>query len=160
MKTTSSEHVGCTNCFLFWHSEQFLRTTCSELVVFMYWTGKSMSNLLSYCGLVDPRISASDKDLPVFALIFSNLSPEKSWLFWPIIFRKFVKTCHELDNSHHGATTNLAQNAVESSLGCRVQKADTCSKKSILLLWLWSFFSSHAYACQPYSNSTCWTVAW
>ena len=38
---------------------------CSELVVFMYWTGKSMNNRLSYCGLVDPRISASDKDLPV-----------------------------------------------------------------------------------------------
>ena len=31
----------------------------------MYWTGKSMNNLLSYCGLVAPRISASDKDLPV-----------------------------------------------------------------------------------------------
>ena len=40
-------------------------TTCSELVVFMYRTGKSMNNLLSYCGLVDARISASDKDLPV-----------------------------------------------------------------------------------------------
>ena len=24
-----------------------------------------MNNLLSYCGLVDPRISVSDKDLPV-----------------------------------------------------------------------------------------------
>ena len=24
-----------------------------------------MNNFLSYCGLVDPRISASDKDLPV-----------------------------------------------------------------------------------------------
>ena len=40
-------------------------TTCFELVVFMCWTGKSMNNLLSYCGLVDPRISASDRDLPV-----------------------------------------------------------------------------------------------
>ena len=40
-------------------------TTCSELVVFLYWAGKSMNNLLSYCGLVDSRISASDKDLPV-----------------------------------------------------------------------------------------------
>ena len=40
-------------------------TTCSELAVFMYWTGKSMNNLLSYFGLVDARISASDKDLPV-----------------------------------------------------------------------------------------------
>ena len=40
-------------------------TARSEQEVFMYWTGKSMNNLLSYCGLVDPRISASDKDLPV-----------------------------------------------------------------------------------------------
>ena len=38
---------------------------CSEPVVFMYWTSKSMNNLLSYCGLVDVRINASDKDLPV-----------------------------------------------------------------------------------------------
>ena len=28
-------------------------------------TGKSMNNLLSYCGLVDARIRASEKDLPV-----------------------------------------------------------------------------------------------
>ena len=28
-------------------------------------TGKSMSNLLSYCGLVDARIRDSDKYLPV-----------------------------------------------------------------------------------------------
>ena len=40
-------------------------TTCSELLVFMYRTGKSMNNLLSYCGLVDARIRASNKDLPV-----------------------------------------------------------------------------------------------
>jgi hypothetical protein len=65
MKTTSSEHVVYKNCFLFWHSKQFMYTTCSEIVVFMYWTGKSMNNLLSYCGLVDARISASEKDLPV-----------------------------------------------------------------------------------------------
>ena len=38
---------------------------CSELVVLMYWTGKSMNNLLSYCGFVYVRINASDKDLPV-----------------------------------------------------------------------------------------------
>ena len=31
----------------------------------MYWTGKSMNNLLSYFGLVDARIRASNKDLPV-----------------------------------------------------------------------------------------------
>ena len=34
-------------------------------VQFMYWTRNSMNNLLSYCGLVDARISASEKDLPV-----------------------------------------------------------------------------------------------
>ena len=57
--------------------------TCSELVVFMYWTCKSMNNLLTYCGLVDPRISASDKDLPVLWCIF----------FLLIIFQKFKFLC-------------------------------------------------------------------
>jgi hypothetical protein len=33
-------------------------TKCSELAIFM-------NNLLTYCGLVDARISASKKDLPV-----------------------------------------------------------------------------------------------
>ena len=33
-------------------------TVCSELGIFMYWTGNSMN------GLVDARISASEKDLP------------------------------------------------------------------------------------------------
>ena len=47
------------------NNKQFVYTACSELVVFMYWTGKSMNNFLSYGGLVDPRISASDKDLLV-----------------------------------------------------------------------------------------------
>ena len=40
-------------------------TTRSELVGFMYWTTSSMNNVLSYFGLVDARISASEKDLPV-----------------------------------------------------------------------------------------------
>ena len=56
---------------LFWMSKQkttkqFIYTTCFELEVFMYnWTVKSMNNLLSYRGLVDARMSASKKDLPV-----------------------------------------------------------------------------------------------
>ena len=49
MKIASSEHVVYINCFVF----------TFKLV------NKSMNNLLSYCGLVEPRISASDKDLPV-----------------------------------------------------------------------------------------------
>ena len=56
IKLTSSEHVV---------TEQFMYTTCSELVVFMYWTRNSMNNLLSECELVDGRISASEKDLLV-----------------------------------------------------------------------------------------------
>ena len=36
-----------------------------ELRIFMYWTCNSMNNLSSYCGLVDAKIRASDKDLPV-----------------------------------------------------------------------------------------------
>ena len=44
----------------------------------MYWTGKSMNNLLSYCGLIDLRISASDKDLPV---PYNNFFCSKWWIF-------------------------------------------------------------------------------
>ena len=67
MKTTSSEHVVYINCSECQNKnkKQFVYTTCSELGIFMYWTGKSMNNLLSYCGLADARISASEKDLPV-----------------------------------------------------------------------------------------------
>ena len=49
-------------------------TICSDYVVFMYWTGKSMNNLLSYLGLLDPRISASDKDLPVPVYVWTSQS--------------------------------------------------------------------------------------
>ena len=68
-----AQNMGRTCCVqkLFWTLKQKTNLCaqhvlpCSELVVFMYWTGKSMNNLLSYCGLVDVRINASDKDLPV-----------------------------------------------------------------------------------------------
>ena len=37
-----------------------------ELRIVMYWTYcNSMNDLSSYCGLVDAKIRASDKDLPV-----------------------------------------------------------------------------------------------
>ena len=68
--------------FLFWHSEQFMYTTCSELVVFMCWTSNSMNNLLSYCGLVDAKISASEKDLPVHVTFWpKRLSYKTLFLF-------------------------------------------------------------------------------
>ena len=62
MKIPSSEHgenMLCTKHVL----PRF------ELVIFMYWTCNSMNNLLSYCGLIDTRIRASDKDLPVKNII-------------------------------------------------------------------------------------------
>ena len=68
--------------------EQFVCTTCSphvlpmfsqcspprsELGIFMYWTGNSMDNLLSYYGLVDARISTTERDLPVSNKIPSHV---------------------------------------------------------------------------------------
>ena len=83
-----AQYMLCTQCFLFlfWHSEQFMYTTCSDLVIFMYWTGNSMNNLLSYCGLVDARISASEKDLPV------HKTEIYSFLF-PLIFQWNTSNC-------------------------------------------------------------------
>ena len=65
--------------------------TWSELVVFMYWTGKSMNNLLSYFGLVDPRISASDKDLSVKRIDFHcyNFDKKTSKLAFSISTSEF-----------------------------------------------------------------------
>ena len=57
-------YINCSECQNK-NKKQFVYTTCSEVVVFMYLTRNSMNNLLSYCGLVGARISASDKDLPV-----------------------------------------------------------------------------------------------
>ena len=39
------------------------------------WTGKSMNNLLSYCGLVDPRISAQR-----FTCMNSSNKITKAWI--------------------------------------------------------------------------------
>ena len=63
MKTTSSEHVVYINCSERQNTNK--DNLCSELVVFMYRIGKSINKHLSCCGLVDPKITASDKDLPV-----------------------------------------------------------------------------------------------
>ena len=59
-----------------------------ELGIFMYGTCNSMNNLSSYCGLVDAKISASDKDLPVktilqikmnYAMLFNS-----QWRNWNV----------------------------------------------------------------------------
>ena len=44
-----------------------------ELGIFMYWTCNSMNNLLSYCGLVNERISVSDINLPVSVWMYVHI---------------------------------------------------------------------------------------
>ena len=61
------ENMLCTKIVLnvrnnFWRQHVLPRF---ELGIFIYWTCNSMNNLLSYYGLVDAKIRASDKDLPV-----------------------------------------------------------------------------------------------
>ena len=75
-----AKNMGRTYCVqkLFWMSKQkticvhIMFSSCSELVAFMYWAGKSLDNLLSYCGLVDVRINASDKDLSALYVPFQR----------------------------------------------------------------------------------------
>ena len=61
---TWGEHVvykNCSEC-----QKQLLYTLPRfETWIFMYWSCNSMNNLSSYCGLVDAKMRASDKDLPV-----------------------------------------------------------------------------------------------
>ena len=45
-----------------------------ELGISMYWTCNSMNNMSSYCGLVEAKIRASDKDLPVPATLMHHSS--------------------------------------------------------------------------------------
>ena len=65
------QNMGRTCCVqkLFWMSKtnsvRNMFSPCSELGIFMYWTCNSMNNLMSYYELVDAKIRASDKDLPV-----------------------------------------------------------------------------------------------
>ena len=40
-------------------------TFCTQHVLNLYFSGNSMNNLLSHCGLTDARMRASEKDLPV-----------------------------------------------------------------------------------------------
>ena len=69
MKTTNSEHVVYINCFCFFLTFKTIYVQNMfwervELGIFINWAGNSTDNLLSYCGLVDARISAFEKDLP------------------------------------------------------------------------------------------------
>ena len=88
------QNMGRT-CFvhkMFWMSKSInvhnMFSPCSELGLFTYWTCNSMNTMSSYCGLVDAKIRASDKDLPVLKYGFCTKSLRKDetltrWtLFW------------------------------------------------------------------------------
>ena len=60
-KNTSSELL-CTNIVL---NVKTKNNFCTQHVVNLYFSGNSMNNLLSCCGLTDARMRASEKDLPV-----------------------------------------------------------------------------------------------
>jgi hypothetical protein len=62
-KNTSWQHVVYKNCFLFWHSKQYLYTTCCQLVFFMEFNEQSA--VILWAGLSDARMRTSEKDLPV-----------------------------------------------------------------------------------------------
>ena len=79
-------NMGRTCCVnkLSWMSKSIsvhsMFSPCSEFDNFTYWTCNSMNNLSSYCGLVDAKIRASDKDLPVtpaLTLVGGGFAPTK-----------------------------------------------------------------------------------
>ena len=72
-------------------------TTCSELGIFMYWTGDSINNLLSYCGLVEIKISASEKDLPVQSHCESQVPSLWFWTNQPSFINKPKFLRHFMD---------------------------------------------------------------
>ena len=79
----------CINCSEYQNKNkticvQKMLSTSFELGIFMYWTCNSMNNLLSYCGLVDTRISASKKDLP----LSKNLTVKNIDIYHIILNRK------------------------------------------------------------------------
>ena len=70
--------MGRTCCVqkLFWISKTIpvhnMFCPCSELGIFMYWTCNSKNNSSSYCGLVDAKKRASEKNLPVAYTLYSG----------------------------------------------------------------------------------------
>ena len=62
-----------------------------ELGIFMYWSSNSMNNMLSYCGLVDAKIRASDKDFPVIG-DFLRLADRKQHCTVIIEIQKHIGT--------------------------------------------------------------------
>ena len=63
------------------------RTWVEHVLSLKFHVLKSMNNLSSYCGLVDAKIRASDKDLPV-PIRCTNYIQQLSDTKWPIAFHR------------------------------------------------------------------------
>ena len=74
-KNTSLERVVYKYCF---ECQNKNKKICTQHVLNLYYSGNSMNNLLSYCGLTDARMRASEKDLPVTELNTSQNVPLES----------------------------------------------------------------------------------
>ena len=59
------EKFKVTTCHNFCFCFDIQNNICTQHVVILYFPGNSMNNLLSYFGLTDSRMRASDTDLPV-----------------------------------------------------------------------------------------------
>ena len=75
----------CTNIVLNVKTKTKKTNFCTQYVVNLYFSENSMNNLLSYCGLTDARMRASEKDLPVLQITHSEAEIPKE-LEQPKIF--------------------------------------------------------------------------
>ena len=53
---------------------------CTQYVVKLYFSGNSMNNFLSCCGLTDARMRTSEKDLPVLTTV--NVVTQEKKIGW------------------------------------------------------------------------------
>ena len=96
-KTTSSVHVVYIKLvFCFDIQNNLMSTTFTEYLVLLYWTHNSVNNLSSYFWLIDARMSASDKYLPVLKIRkrynFSDLThPPPYWRnIWMVTYATII----------------------------------------------------------------------
>ena len=132
---------------LFWISKQKpicvhkIISTCFKVGIFMYWNCNSMNNLLSYCGLVDTRISASEKDSPVQKTIKgSGINKKSIHVEWEI---KISKTTAFFVEIFHTSLTLLSNIRFFAKFGClfriselKLSALKTLSKGSLSKLLL------------------------
>ena len=59
----------CVQKLFFCFCSDIQNNICTQLVLNLYFSGESMNNILSYCGLTDARMKASEKDLPVVVIV-------------------------------------------------------------------------------------------